>query len=66
MMRALLCRELRLACLCGAEILYPLWFFLCVISVVPFGVGGAEQLVGESGRGVVWVAALLAGLLVLY
>ncbi|MBQ5207029.1 heme exporter protein CcmB, partial [Klebsiella pneumoniae] len=38
MMRALLARELRLAWRSGAEILNPLWFFLIVITLFPFGV----------------------------
>ena len=44
MMRALLARELRLAWRSGAEILNPLWFFLIVITLFPFGVGAAPQL----------------------
>ncbi|HBW0476509.1 TPA: heme exporter protein CcmB, partial [Klebsiella pneumoniae] len=39
MMCALLARELRLAWRSGAEILNPLWFFLIVITLFPFGVG---------------------------
>ena len=60
MMRALLARELRLAWRSGAEILNPLWFFLIVITLFPFGVGAAPQLLAQIAPGVVWVAALLA------
>lgn len=59
MMRALLARELRLAWRSGAEILNPLWFFLIVITLFPFGVGAAPQLLAQIAPGVVWVAALL-------
>lgn len=65
MMRALLARELRLAWRSGAEILNPLWFFLIVITLFPFGVGAALQLLAQIAPGVVWVAALLAALLVM-
>ncbi len=60
MMRALLARELRLAWRSGAEILNPLWFFLIVITLFPFGVGAAPQLLAQIAPGVVWVVALLA------
>ncbi len=43
MMRALLARELRLAWRSGAEILNPLWFFLIVITLFPFGVGARRS-----------------------
>ncbi|HID4397877.1 TPA: heme exporter protein CcmB, partial [Klebsiella pneumoniae] len=49
----------------GAEILNPLWFFLIVITLFPFGVGAAPQLLAQIAPGVVWVAALLAALLVM-
>ncbi|MBN0864185.1 heme exporter protein CcmB, partial [Pseudomonas aeruginosa] len=65
MMCALLARELRLAWRSGAEILNPLWFFLIVITLFPFGVGAAPQLLAQIAPGVVWVAALLAALLVM-
>ncbi|STV49280.1 heme exporter permease component [Klebsiella pneumoniae subsp. rhinoscleromatis] len=65
MMRALLARELRLAWRSGAEILNPLWFFLIVITLFPFGVGAAPQLLAQIAPGVVWVVALLAALLVM-
>lgn len=57
--------ELRLAWRSGAEILNPLWFFLIVITLFPFGVGAAPQLLAQIAPGVVWVAALLAALLVM-
>ncbi|MBX4340828.1 heme exporter protein CcmB, partial [Mycobacterium tuberculosis] len=51
-MRALLARELRLAWRSGAEILNPLWFFLIVITLFPFGVGAAPQLLAQIAPGV--------------
>lgn len=58
-------RELRLAWRNGVEILNPLWFFLIVITLFPFGVGADPQLLAQIAPGVVWVAALLAALLVM-
>lgn len=61
----LLIRELRLAWRNGAEILNPLWFFLIVITLFPFGVGTDPQMLAQIAPGVVWVGALLAALLVM-
>ncbi|WP_286809050.1 heme exporter protein CcmB [Leclercia sp. UBA2479] len=61
----LLIRELRLAWRNGAGILNPLWFFLIVITLFPFGVGTDPQMLAQIAPGVVWVAALLAALLVM-
>ena len=58
-------REMRLAWRNGAEILNPLWFFLMVITLFPFGVSAEPQLLAQIAPGVVWVAALLAALLVM-
>ncbi|EPY3966896.1 heme exporter protein CcmB [Klebsiella pneumoniae] len=65
MIWTLLTRELRLAWRSGAEILNPLWFFLIVVSLFPFGVGADPQLLAQIAPGIVWVAALLAALLVM-
>ena len=64
MMWTLFAREMRLAWRNGAEILNPLWFFLVVITLFPFGVGADPQLLVQISPGIVWVAALLAALLV--
>ena len=61
----LFAREMRLAWRNGAEILNPLWFFLVVITLFPFGVGADPQLLVQIAPGIVWVAALLAALLVM-
>ena len=60
----LFAREMRLAWRNGAEILNPLWFFLVVITLFPFGVGADPQLLTQIAPGIIWVAALLAALLV--
>ncbi|TCW09895.1 heme exporter protein B [Raoultella sp. BIGb0138] len=65
MIWTLLTRELRLAWRSGVEILNPLWFFLMVIALFPFGVGADPQLLAQIAPGIVWVAALLAALLVM-
>jgi heme exporter protein B len=64
-MWTLFAREMRLAWRNGAEILNPLWFFLVVITLFPFGVGADPQLLAQIAPGIVWVAALLAALLVM-
>ncbi|ATM05154.1 TPA: heme exporter protein CcmB [Raoultella planticola] len=61
----LFAREMRLAWRNGAEILNPLWFFLVVITLFPFGVGADPQLLTQIAPGIIWVAALLAALLVM-
>ncbi len=43
MMWTLFAREMRLAWRNGAEILNPLWFFLVVITLFPFGVGATRS-----------------------
>ena len=65
MMWTLFAREMRLAWRNGAEILNPLWFFLVVITLFPFGVGADPQLLTQIAPGIIWVAALLAALLVM-
>ena len=51
MMRALLAGNCA-AWRSGAEILNPLWFFLIVITLFPFGVGAAPQLLAQIAPGV--------------
>jgi heme exporter protein B len=41
----------------------PTAFFLLVATLYPFAVGPDAQLLGRSGGGIAWVAALLAALL---
>lgn len=65
MIRAIFLCEMRLAWRRGADILNPLWFFLIVITLFPFSVGPEAALLAQIAPGVVWVAALLASLLVM-
>ena len=41
----------------------PLLFFLAVAMLYPFAVGPDARLLGRTGAGVIWVAALLAAIL---
>lgn len=41
----------------------PIIFFLAVATIYPFAVGPDAQLLGRTGGGVIWVAALLASIL---
>lgn len=65
MIRTIFLCELRLAWRRGADILNPLWFFLIVITLFPFNVGPESALLAQIAPGVIWVAALLAALLVM-
>lgn len=65
MIRTIFLCELRLAWRRGADILNPLWFFLIVITLFPFSVGPESALLAQIAPGVIWVAALLASLLVM-
>ena len=46
----------------GATLL-PLLFFIAVAMLFPFAVGPNPELLARTGGGVLWVAALLAGIL---
>lgn len=43
--------------------LLPLLFFLAVAMLFPFAIGPDPKLLGRTGGGVIWVAALLAAIL---
>ncbi|MCB1430036.1 MAG: heme exporter protein CcmB [Nitratireductor sp.] len=62
-MRALFVRELRLASRVGGGALTGLLFYLAVVTVIPFGVGPDLKLLARIGPAVLWIGALLAGLL---
>ena len=61
-MTRLVRRELRLAAMGGAALL-PVVFFLLVATLFPFAVGPDGVLLGRTGGGALWMAALLAALL---
>ncbi|MEZ5871388.1 MAG: heme exporter protein CcmB [Nitratireductor sp.] len=62
-MWALFIRELRLASRVGGGALTGLLFYLAVVTVIPFGVGPDLKLLARIGPAVLWIGALLAGLL---
>ncbi len=41
----------------------PMVFFLAVPSIYPFAVGPDAQILGRTGGGMIWIAALLAAIL---
>ncbi len=61
----LLRRDLGLLLLGGSKggTVLPLLFFLSVAMLFPFAVGPDATLLGRTGGGVIWVAALLAAIL---
>lgn len=61
-MIAIIRRDLALAIGRGGAAL-PLVFFLLVATLYPFAVGPDADLIGRTGGGVLWMAALLAALL---
>lgn len=62
-MLALYLRDLRLGIRAGGGALTGILFFLAVVAVVPFGVGPDLNLLARIGPAVLWIGALLAGLL---
>ncbi len=62
-MMALFIRDVRLGLRAGGGALVGILFFLAVIAVVPFGVGPDLNLLARIGPAILWIGALLAGLL---
>lgn len=62
MIGALIGREVRIA-LAGSNAALPVIFFLLVAALFPFAVGPDTALLGRTGGGALWIAALLAALL---
>jgi heme exporter protein B len=60
---AFLARDLRLAYRQRGELATPVIFFVLVTTLFPLGLSPQPELLREIGPGVVWVAALLAGLI---
>ena len=60
---ALVARDLRLSLARPSGLLLPMAFLLLVAVMFPFAVGADAKLLGAVASGVLWVAALLAGLL---
>ncbi len=59
---ALLQRDLLLAFRHRGELVNPLLFFMIVVTLFPLGVNPEEALLRKIAPGVIWIAALLAGL----
>ncbi len=55
-------RDLRLALRSSAEVLVVLGFFFVVVTLFPLGLGPDPVVLKSIGAGVIWVCALLAGL----
>ncbi|MDD9330728.1 MAG: heme exporter protein CcmB, partial [Bartonella sp.] len=62
-MKALFWRDLRLTLTPQASTLTGLLFFIAVIMIIPFAIGPDPKILAQIGPGVLWVGALLAGLL---
>ncbi|MEO0329718.1 MAG: heme exporter protein CcmB [Pseudomonadota bacterium] len=62
-MTALLIREIRLALRTGGGALTGILFFLSVVVVFPFAFGPDTKLLTEIAPAILWIGALLAGLL---
>ena len=63
MIKALLVREAKLINRKKSELMNPLFFFLLVTSLFPFGVSPEPELLAQIAPGVIWVCALLAVML---
>jgi heme exporter protein B len=62
---ALIKRDLRLAVRIGGGALMGVLFFLAVVTLVPFAIGPDLALLRRIAPAILWLAALLAGLLAL-
>jgi len=62
---ALLARDLRLAVRAGGGALIGAFFFLIVVTLLPFAVGPDLALLQRIGPAILWLGALLASLLTL-
>src|SRR5580765_3137090 len=62
-MLALAGRDLRIAYRKQGEVLMPAMFFVLVTTLFPLGLSPQPELLRTIAPGVVWVAALLAGLI---
>lgn len=62
---ALFKRDLQLAARHAGQSLLPLVFLFAVLILIPLGVGPGPNLLSAMAPGVLWVAALLSGLLAL-
>jgi heme exporter protein B len=56
-------RDILLALRRRSDVVTTLFFFIMVSSLFPLGIGPEPELLGRIAPGVLWVAALLAGML---
>lgn len=56
-------RDLLLAYRLRAETVYPLLFFVLVVTLFPLGIGDDKTLFKNIAPGIIWVTALLAAML---
>jgi heme exporter protein B len=62
---ALLVRDMRIAVRVGGGALMGVFFFLVVVTLVPFAIGPDLALLKRIGPAILWLAALLSSLLAL-
>ncbi|ALE03367.1 heme exporter protein CcmB [Bartonella ancashensis] len=65
-MKALFWRDLKLALTPQSPLLTGLLFFIAIIMIIPFAVGPDPDTLTRVGPGILWIGALLAGLLNLH
>src|ERR1043166_9183228 len=61
----LISRDLRLAFRAGGGAMVALGFFAAVCTMVPFSIGSDPVLLARAAAGVLWIGAVLSGLLTL-
>ncbi|RLQ89104.1 heme exporter protein CcmB [Notoacmeibacter ruber] len=62
-MTGLFARDFRLSIAAGGGAFVALLFFLAIVAIIPFGLGPDLNLLGEIGPAILWIGALLSGLL---
>ncbi|WP_375656006.1 heme exporter protein CcmB, partial [Bartonella sp. AA83SXKL] len=62
-MKALFWRDLKLTLAPQASSLTGLLFFIAIIMIIPFAIGPNPKVLSQIGPGILWLGALLAGLL---
>ena len=60
---AIVCRDFRLFAARGSEAVATLFFFFAVAALFPFALAQEPGLLQKSAAAIIWVCALLAGLL---
>ncbi|HWE05768.1 MAG TPA: heme exporter protein CcmB [Rhizomicrobium sp.] len=60
---ALVARDMRLATRAGGSAFLALAFFAMTATLVPLGIGAETRLLSAVAAGIVWICAVLAGLL---